>query len=99
MSSLAADIKRCREAIQSLLAVENYDTSTFGSLWQTYQHALVRYCESSPAADADLLQSELDWVQLAIAHINAERTAISQQLINLQQGRKAVGQYGRFPAE
>ncbi len=99
MSSLAADIKCCREAIQSLLTLENYDTSTFSSLWQTYQHALVRYCESSPAADADLLQSELDWVQLAITHVNSERAAISQQLMNLHQGRKAVGQYGRFPAE
>ncbi len=99
MSSLFADIKNSREAIQSLLVMENYDTSTFGSLWQIYQLALVRYCESSVPADADILQSELDWVQHAIAHVNAERTAISQQLMNLQQGRKAVGQYGRFPAE
>ena len=99
MMSLATDIQGCREAIQGLLSQENYDTSTFGLLWQSYQHALMRYCESTPAADADLLQSELDWVQLAIAHVNSERAAISQQLMNLKQGRKAVGQYGRFPAE
>lgn len=99
MNNLAGDVLTCRGALQDLLAVENYDTENFATLWQRYQHALIRYCEGVVQADAELLQGELYWVQQVIVLVNEERSSISQRLVSLQQGRKAIGHYGRFPAE
>jgi len=97
--NMTNEILASRDALQMLLAIENYDLEEFESLWQKYQHALTRYCESAVRADPDLLQGELTWVQQVIKQVTQERAAISYQLVSLQNGRKAVDQYGRFPAE
>lgn len=96
---MTSDILASRQALQMLLAIENYDLEEFESLWQQYQHALTRYCEAPQRADENLLQTELKWVQQVITQVTQERSNIGHQLVSLQNGRKAVDQYGRFPAE
>jgi len=96
MNTVLAGIAQRRAVIEMLLTIEDYDLIEFAESWQKYQTDLEAFCAQATEADRPVLEAELKWVQARQQQVTEERQRIGGALLNLQNGRKAVDNYGNF---
>lgn len=96
MNPVLAGIAQRRAVIEMLLTLEDYDVSEFAESWQNYQTDLEAFCAEATEVDRSVLEAELKWVQARQQQVIDERQRIGGALINLQNGRKAIDNYGNY---
>ncbi len=96
MNTVLAGIAQRKAVIEMLLTIEDYNLQEFAESWQNYQSDLEAFCAQATEADRAVLEAELNWVQARQLQVANERQRIAGALINLQNGRKAIDNYGNF---
>lgn len=96
MNTVLAGIAQRKAVIEMLLTIEDYNLQEFAESWQHYQSDLEAFCAQATEADRAVLEAELNWVQARQLQVANERQRIAGALINLQNGRKAIDNYGNF---
>lgn len=96
MNTVLAGIAQRKAVIEMLLTMEDYDLSEFAESWQYYQADLEAFCAQATEADRPVLEAELKWVQARQQQVTDERRRVGGALINLQNGRKAIDNYGNY---